>query len=78
MHWPIAFNDFFKGFSLKINRGLLDRLRGSLPLTKIPPVRRVNANAIAETIQRALASAGLQKRADAGEAATRNWRTAHV
>ncbi len=62
---------------MKINRSLLARLRGALPLAKnFRSVRRLDPDAIAKTIQQALASAGLQpKEADSEDAAIRNWRT---
>ena len=62
---------------MKIDRSLLTRLRGAIPLAKnLRPARRLDADAIAKTIQQALASAGLQPReSDSDDAASQNWRT---
>jgi poly(hydroxyalkanoate) depolymerase family esterase len=62
---------------LKINRSLLARLRGAIPLAKtLGSVRRLDPDAIAKTIHQALASAGLQaKGPESREAPTPNWRT---
>ena len=62
---------------LKINRSLLARLRGAIPLAKtFRSAARLDADAIAKTIHQALASAGLQPEgSDGDEAATADWRT---
>jgi len=62
---------------LKIDRSLLARLRGAIPLSKnFRPVRPLDPDAIAKTIRQALASAGLQpKEADSDDSATANRRT---